>query len=472
MIVQRNPSRHLEPLEQRIQPHHMVVIVRVRPLLTEHGDNVAEPNSSATVRFGQDRNGSWGVKVTDPFSRSVKPRKLQGFERVFGKDSTNQDIADHVLPPLLGATAKGSCGTLFAYGHTGSGKTYTVFNADFCNSEGETEASNPASASVASAEPGLWYFAAQRLIDIMPSSCLIKVNMFEIYNDEAFDLLDAGKKCTIREGEDKNTYVRSPPIVDPVTGAVRMESGKHQCARELNDIVGIVSTALKQRAVGNSTVHKSSSRSHALLELEIVSPELLEARDNLIQKQADLTPIGKRKETEYLRHASQAFRKNEETGQYEMVPGFDHSNKLLDELTVEFNKAQAIVDEAKEALEKVVAESHPCVGGVMLFADLAGAEYAGKLTSRISQTKAEEKQGREINKSLMALSACVRALSAGKAHVPFRNSKLTRILRRFLVDKDATSTVIATVSPASNHAAATLSTLSQAQIMARAEHKV
>ena len=483
----------------------MVVVVRVRPLLTEHGDTTYEPNASQPVRFGKDRNGSWGIKVTDPKSRSKVPRKVRGFSRVFGEEASNSCIADNILPELTNAALKGSTGTLFAYGHTGSGKTYTMFNVDLKNTpdmdssqilssirasrkhmdDSAVDSSNndPAFSSDfnpvgnrnvggGEGEQGLWYFAAATLLQSIPENCLLKVSMFEVYNDEAYDLLDSGRKCDIREGEDKNTYIRSPPIVDSATGAVRMESGKHQCASTIEEVAQIVSAALKQRAVGSSTVHKSSSRSHALLELEIVNQEVLQARDNLIQKQAELTPIGKEKETEYLRHASKAFRNNPETGKFEMVPGVAPSTELLDQLTIEFDKAQSIVNEAKLALDKVMAESDRCVGGIMLFADLAGAEFAGKLTPGVSQTKAEEKQGREINKSLMALGACIRAIHAGNSHIPFRNSKLTRILRRFLIDKDAASTVIATVSPAPNHVLATISTLSQAQIMAKAEQKM
>jgi kinesin family protein 2/24 len=56
--------------------------------------------------------------------------------------------------------------------------------------------------------------------------------------------------------------------------------------------------------------------------------------------------------------------------------------------------------------------------------DLAGSEWAAKAQS---DDRANRLDGAEINKSLLCLKECIRALGANGAHVPFRGSKLTQV---------------------------------------------
>ena len=71
------------------------------------------------------------------------------------------------------------------------------------------------------------------------------------------------------------------------------------------------------------------------------------------------------------------------------------------------------------------------------------------------QTKID---GAEINKSLLALKECIRALDLDKKHTPFRGSKLTQVLKDSFVGNSKT-TMIANISPASNCSEHTLNTL-------------
>jgi hypothetical protein len=68
----------------------------------------------------------------------------------------------------------------------------------------------------------------------------------------------------------------------------------------------------------------------------------------------------------------------------------------------------------------------------------------------------------EINKSLLALKECFRALDGADAHVPFRGSKLTHVLREAFVG-DARTCMIATIAPGGAAAEHTLNTLRYAQ---------
>ena len=68
-------------------------------------------------------------------------------------------------------------------------------------------------------------------------------------------------------------------------------------------------------------------------------------------------------------------------------------------------------------------------------------------------------EGAEINKSLLALKECIRALDSGSGHVPFRGSKLTEVLRDSFVGEQARTVMIANISPSSSSVEHTLNTL-------------
>jgi kinesin family protein 2/24 len=91
----------------------------------------------------------------------------------------------------------------------------------------------------------------------------------------------------------------------------------------------------------------------------------------------------------------------------------------------------------------------------MSFIDLAGSERGADTMHTDKQTKMD---GAEINKSLLALKECIRALDQDKKHLPFRGSKLTQVLKDSFVGNSKT-TMIANISPASNCCEHTLNTL-------------
>lgn len=93
--------------------------------------------------------------------------------------------------------------------------------------------------------------------------------------------------------------------------------------------------------------------------------------------------------------------------------------------------------------------------------DLAGSERAQDTQSNNRQRRLE---GAEINKSLLGLKECIRALDSKSGHVPFRASKLTMVLRdSFLNQQSSKIVMIACINPGSSSADHTINTLRYAQ---------
>lgn len=91
----------------------------------------------------------------------------------------------------------------------------------------------------------------------------------------------------------------------------------------------------------------------------------------------------------------------------------------------------------------------------MSFIDLAGSERGADVTDTNKQTRMD---GAEINKSLLALKECIRALDLDKKHTPFRGSKLTLVLKDSFTGNCKT-VMIGNISPASSACEHTLNTL-------------
>ena len=94
--------------------------------------------------------------------------------------------------------------------------------------------------------------------------------------------------------------------------------------------------------------------------------------------------------------------------------------------------------------------------GKLSLVDLAGSERGTDTKSHNRQRRTESS---DINTSLLALKECIRAIDSDSKHVPYRQSKLTLILKDCFVSKSAKTAMVATLSPGSNSTDHTVNTL-------------
>jgi hypothetical protein len=479
---------------------------------------------------------------------------------VLGPSVRNGELYLRVVSPLVSGVLAGGTGLLFAYGHSGSGKTHSIVGYG--------------------GEAGMYRHAVDALThgigarsDLRHLRLQVSVRCAELYQGRLLDLLADGAECFLREDAQGQVHIRSATQMD-AAGRVRVQSLHAAYATHSADVCALVERALASRAVGDSPVHAQSSRSHALIELQLVTPALLGAREDVLTAEAQLVPIGKARDDLYIGTMSRCYRPDPlRQGAFiqDLTAVSQEEHDQLALLQCQVAQAEQRLQEARQREREAVAHlalllrqecqqapvstvpaSTPAADvadaaaaaapsgssgggafpwrecGTLVLVDLAGAEYAsldlphagpgagaatakGKATgpgpahapaARVkgarsaaaagagsasasasasataaggvrvpapgSRSSVSMAEGREINRSLLSLKECMRALSRGGAHVPFRNSKLTLLLRRYL-RADATSAVcLATVASDKEQIKATTNTLQYAALLAEA----
>jgi len=269
------------------------------------------------------------------------------FDRAYNETSTNQQIYEEILEPMIKAAFNKTKITCFAYGQTGSGKTYTMMGVNNSNNENGQPI------------PGLYLLSCIDLFKYLKkkeySHLEVWVSFYEIYCNKLFDLLN--NKNVLQAREDGKGNICIAGLVEKNT-------------KNLNELMAIINHGLNVRTVGITGANLDSSRSHAILQIAI--------------KTSDKEPYSK-----------------------------------------------------------------------ISFIDLAGSERA---VDTIDTNKQNKIDGAEINKSLLALKECIRALDMEKRHKPFRGSKLTLVLRDSFIGNCLTL-MIANISPCLSCSLHTLNTL-------------
>ncbi|KAL3480861.1 P-loop containing nucleoside triphosphate hydrolase protein [Aspergillus californicus] len=271
------------------------------------------------------------------------------FDRVFPMDSRQGDIFDFSIAPTVDDILNGYNGTVFAYGQTGAGKSYTMMGSDIDDEIGKgiiPRIIEQIFASILTSPSNIEY--------------TVRVSYMEIYMERIRDLLvPHNDNLPVHEEKSRGVYVKG--LLEVYVSSVQ-------------EVYEVMRRGGAARAVSATNMNQESSRSHSIFVVTITQ-------------------------------------KNLETGS---------------------------------------AKS-----GQLFLVDLAGSEKVGK-TGASGQTLEEAKK---INKSLSALGMVINALTDGKStHIPYRDSKLTRILQESLGGNSRT-TLIINCSPSSYNDAETVSTL-------------
>ncbi|XP_041444664.1 kinesin-like protein KIF3A isoform X2 [Xenopus laevis] len=320
------------------------VVVRCRPL------NERERAMSSKMAVGVDEiRGTITVHKVDSMN---EPPKTFTFDTVFGPDSKQLDVYNLTARPIVDSVLEGYNGTIFAYGQTGTGKTFTM---EGVRAVPELRGIIPNSFAhvfghIAKAEGDTRF--------------LVRVSYLEIYNEEVKDLLgkDQTQRLEVKERPDVGVYIKD------LSGYV---------VNNADDMDRIMTLGHKNRSVGATNMNEHSSRSHAIFTITVECSE----------KGAD-------------------------------------------------------------------GNIHVRMGKLHLV-DLAGSERQ----SKTGATGQRLKEATKINLSLSTLGNVISALVDGKStHVPYRNSKLTRLLQDSLGGNSKTM-MCANIGPADYNYDETISTL-------------
>ncbi|KAG5835962.1 kinesin-like protein KIF3B isoform X2 [Anguilla rostrata] len=321
------------------------VVVRCRPMNEKEKAANFQRVVSVDVKLGQ-------VTVRNPRVGSAHDHpKVFTFDSVYDWDSKQLDLYDETFRPLVDSVLLGFNGTIFAYGQTGTGKTYTM----------EGVRHDPERRGVI---PNSFEHIFTHISRSQNQQYLVRASYLEIYQEEIRDLLfkDQSRRLELRERPDTGVYVKD--LSSFVTKSVA-------------EIEHVMNVGNQNRSVGATNMNEHSSRSHAIFVITVECSELGPDRQNHIR-------VGK-----------------------------------------------------------------------LNLVDLAGSERQSKTGVQGERLK----EATKINLSLSALGNVISALVDGRSsHVPYRDSKLTRLLQDSL-GGNARTVMVANIGPASYNVEETLTTL-------------
>ncbi|KAH7115241.1 kinesin family member 2/24 [Dendryphion nanum] len=435
------------------------VYPRWRPLLS------TESSTAEIQRSISQHGNNHAISLSPPpiTNRPQTWKSASSFSTVFNPEDSNQAVFNVVVAPALSHVMAGATCNFFAYGHSGSGKTHTIIGY---NDKDE-------------AQLGLCLSAAKQLFQALQEldqesaqeGLVVAVRLYELRGKYAFDLLNRGNRCHVREADGK-THIRGETEMLE-DGKVRVRPIVARPCRSFEELRDTVREGLGLRETGSSTIHDESSRTHAVIELEIASDALLSARDAVIERESELVPVGKRATDIYIEEHQASFTWHSD-GTYIMNPNRPLNQTRIDAAEAEKREYEGRLKDAESAVADCFTTSkHSFLGGRFVFVDLAGSEYLdranGAASNAPSQTPQERKQGKEINTDLFALKEVIRARASGQARIPYRSSPLTMVLRNlFQATGEGYSAMILTVSPSQSQFAATVNTLKYGNLVGSA----
>ncbi|XP_054472357.1 kinesin-like protein KIF21B [Anoplopoma fimbria] len=343
-----------------------------------------------------------------------EPQVLLGKDKAFTYDfvldidSEQQQIYQACVYKLIEGCFDGYNATVFAYGQTGSGKTYTM-GTGFDMSLGQHE-------------QGIIPRAVHHLFEgiqnrrgrsqgagIQPPEFKVSAQFLELYNEEILDLFDETRDP---ESRHRKSNIK---IHEDASGSIYTTGVTSRLVNSEEEMLQCLKLGALSRTTASTQMNATSSRSHAIFTIHLCQMRVCQ--------QAQMNGGG------------------EENGE---VNGVDSSPI------------------AQPEFETLMAKFH--------FVDLAGSERL----KRTGATGERAREGISINCGLLALGNVISALgdqTKKGGHVPYRDSKLTRLLQDSLGGNSRT-VMIACVSPSDRDFMETLNTLKYANRARNIKNKV
>ena len=380
---------------------------------------------------GSEAHSTTTVSDSDDNKREVclSGGKSFNFDQAVGETGTQAHIFDVVGRPTLDSFLKGYNGTILCYGQTGSGKTYTMTGPS-----GRLGDSNLRRGILPRLVDEAFAELARRQKEDPKTFYRCACSYLEIHNEHITDLL-ASSASTLR--------VREAP-----TRGVFVEGLREVRLRSVGDALRALASGTRRRTTSSTIMNEASSRSHAVftLRLERVTQAPDDGRQRVRTSQLNLVDLAG---SERQMSTAKALERSHDLGTSASALGTWWARSSLSGgggTAPATPRGAPYGDEGSDA--------------GFASGDESGCDGGGVEAPPVSRQQLQE--ACYINKSLSALSGVIHALNAGRPHVPYRDSKLTTLLRDSL-GGSACTWLVATVSPLPSCRAETLSTLLFAQ---------
>ncbi|MBN3274807.1 KI21B protein, partial [Polyodon spathula] len=329
------------------------------------------------------------------------------YDFVFDRDSQQHEIYSACVEKLIEGCLEGYNATVFAYGQTGSGKTYTMGTGFDMNISAEEQGIIPR--AIKHLFQGIEHRKreAQQRGEQAPEF-KVSAQFLELYNEEILDLFDSARDPDARHRK-SNIKIHEDSSGGIYTSGVtsRLVQSEDEAS-----LIQCLKLGALSRTTASTQMNAQSSRSHAIFTIQLCQMRVC--------KRPELAD-----------------------GEMNGVP-----NGPLSQPVSEY--------------ETLTAKFH--------FVDLAGSERL----KRTGATGERAKEGISINCGLLALGNVISALgdqSKKSCHVPYRDSKLTRLLQDSLGGNSRTM-MIACVSPSDRDFMETLNALNYANRARNIKNKV
>jgi len=244
------------------------VFCRIRPTsikeIQDGTNNVVESLSETELGCFDSRTNKW---------------KSFAFDRVWGPDQGQQNIFQDVEPIAL-SVVDGFNACIFAYGQTGSGKTYTMEGVAENNQRGISfrtiqKVFHLLSLKQQQEKTNSILFKSQEEREEEPANFVynVEIGMLEIYNDECYDLLGAGGSTLAEKKKEaqKAGGKASLEIRRNKEGRIEVPNLTKEPVDNIEDVFELLKKGNKNRAVASTSLNQTSSRSHMVLWVDVIS---------------------------------------------------------------------------------------------------------------------------------------------------------------------------------------------------------